>query len=164
MEVAATASQNNAAAAPRGASWRTAPPCRASSWQAATCSARLLRQADARFDCSHLGEKGRSPGEVVLADELESMRETLREQDEIQSRSTVVLAAGSLSMTLAYLLWLIRGGALVASALSALPAWRILDPLPVLSRVSDDEDEEEVDAEDDQAIASFAEEPVGARQ
>jgi hypothetical protein len=66
-------------------------------------------------------------------------------------------------MTLAYLLWLIRGGALVASALSALPAWRILDPLPVLSRVTDD-DEDEADEDDDQAIASFDDEPVGARQ
>jgi len=40
-------------------------------------------------------------------------------------------------------LWLIRGGVLVGSYLSALPAWRMLDPLPVLSRVDEEEDEEE---------------------
>jgi len=125
----------------------------------------VMRQGDARANgLFQSGERGRSAGELTLSEELESMRETLREQDEIQSSGAVVLAAGSLSMTLAYLLWLIRGGALVASALSALPAWRILDPLPVLARASDDEDEEEVDEDDDQAIASFADEPVGARR
>ena len=75
----------------------------------------------------------------------------------------MALAAGSLS-DLAYLLWLVRGGALVASALSALPAWRMLDPLPVLTRVSDDEDEEEGEVDDDEAIASFAAHPAGTRQ
>ena len=93
----------------------------------------------------------------MLSQDLESLRENLREQDEIQTRGTVALAAGSLSMTLAYLLWLVRGGALVASALSALPAWRILDPLPVLSRMNDDEDDE-ADADDEQAIGSFEDE------
>ena len=106
---------------------------------------------------SQSGQAGRSGGEVILAEEIESLREDLREQDEIQTRGTVALAAGSLSMTLAYLLWLVRGGALVASALSALPAWRILDPLPVLSRMNDDEDDE-ADADDEQAIGSFEDE------
>jgi hypothetical protein len=125
----------------------------------------ILRQDDTRANgLFQPGEKGRSAGEVVLAEELEALRETLREQDEIQARGTVVLAAGSLSMTLAYLLWLIRGGALVASALSALPAWRILDPLPVLARAPEDEDEEDPEEEDDQTIVSFSDEPVGARQ
>jgi hypothetical protein len=125
----------------------------------------VMRQSDSRgaTGLSQSGERSRSAGEVVLSEDLESLRENLREQDEIQTRGTVALAAGSLSMTLAYLLWLVRGGALVASALSALPAWRILDPLPVLSRVSDD-DEDEADDDDDQAIASFTDEPFGARQ
>jgi hypothetical protein len=165
---------NPAASASEGSSVGTAPALRLAAYGTVTASveladsdllAELNRQADSRSASPFQpGEKGRSAGEVGLADELDSLRDTLREQEEIQTRGTVVLAAGSLSMTLAYLLWLIRGGALVASALSALPAWRILDPLPVLARVSDDEDEEEVDEEDDQAIASFADEPVGARQ
>ena len=125
----------------------------------------MMRQSDSRgaTGLSQSGERSRSAGEVHLSEDLESLREDLREQDEIQTRGTVALAAGSLSMTLAYLLWLVRGGALVASALSALPAWRILDPLPILSRVSDD-DEDEADEDDDQAIASFADERLGARQ
>jgi hypothetical protein len=133
-------------------------------WAGGDLLGEVMRQGDSRASgLFQSGEKGRSAGEVELTEEIESLRETLREQDEIQSRGTVALAAGSLSMTLAYLLWLVRGGALVASALSALPAWRILDPLPVLSRVTDD-DEDEADEDDDQAIASFDDEPVGARQ
>ena len=46
------------------------------------------------------------------------------------------------------MLWLIRGGVLMGSYLSALPAWRVLDPLPVLSRVDEEaeEDDEALDA------------------
>jgi hypothetical protein len=124
----------------------------------------MMRQSNSRSETglSRFEQGGRSGGEVVLSEEIESLRENLREQDEIQTRGTVALAAGSLSMTLAYLLWLVRGGALVASALSALPAWRILDPLPVLSRVNDDEDDE-ADEDEEQAIASFEEELFRAR-
>ena len=125
-----------------------------------------LRHSDGRASgLSQSGERGRSAAELTLAQDLEALRDTLGEQDdEFQNRGTVALAAGSLSMTLAYLLWLVRGGALVASALSALPAWRMLDPLPVLTRVSDDEDEEEGEVDDDEAIASFAAHPAGTRQ
>jgi hypothetical protein len=42
-----------------------------------------------------------------------------------------------------YVLWLVRGGVLLGSYLSALPAWRLLDPLPVLARTGDDEDEDD---------------------
>ena len=56
---------------------------------------------------------------------------------------TISAASVSLGLSLVYVVWLIRGGVLVGSYLSALPAWRLLDPLPVLSRVEDEDDEEE---------------------
>lgn len=37
-------------------------------------------------------------------------------------------------MSVGYVIWLIRGGALVGSMLSAMPAWQMIDPLPVLHR------------------------------
>ena len=61
------------------------------------------------------------------------------------------MAGVSLGLSLVYVLWLIRGGVLMGSYLSALPAWRVLDPLPVLSRV--DEEAEE----DDEALDAVAE-------
>ena len=41
----------------------------------------------------------------------------------------------STGLSVGYVLWLGRGGVLLASLLSALPAWSTLDPLPVLAQV-----------------------------
>jgi len=49
----------------------------------------------------------------------------------------------SLGLSLLYVMWLIRGGVLMGSYLSALPAWRVLDPLPVLSRIDDDVEDDD---------------------
>ena len=46
--------------------------------------------------------------------------------------SGAVLSAG---LSVGYVLWLARGGVLMASVLSALPAWATLDPLPILAQV-----------------------------
>ena len=43
-------------------------------------------------------------------------------------------------LSVGYVVWLARGGVLLASLLSSMPAWRIVDPLPILSRAMDDED------------------------
>src|ERR1044071_267144 len=61
------------------------------------------------------------------------------------------VAVGSCGLPVGYVLWLLRGGALLASLLSSLPAWRLIDPLPVLSRVDDEDDAEE----DQDAFVSF---------
>ena len=123
----------------------------------------LVKQVEVRaVDLFQLGEQqGRSEREEGLGGDLERLRDSLREQNEIQTRTVVTLTAGSLSMTLAYLVWLIRGGALAASMLSALPAWRLLDPLPVLARMNDEDDQD--GEEDEHAIASFSDAPEGAK-
>ena len=67
-------------------------------------------------------------------------------------RSVSISAAGvSLGLSVAYVLWMVRGGVLVGSYLSALPAWKMLDPLPVLSQGNGDmpEDDDALDAEAD---------------
>jgi len=58
---------------------------------------------------------------------------------------TVSCAGVSLGLSLVYLLWLVRGGVLMGSYLSALPAWRILDPLPVLARPDEETEEDDDD-------------------
>ena len=40
--------------------------------------------------------------------------------------------------TLGYILWALRGGALVALALSQVPAWQMIDPLPILDGYNND--------------------------
>ena len=44
--------------------------------------------------------------------------------------STIALSGG---LSLGYVVWLVRGGILMSSMLSALPAWQMIDPLPVLA-------------------------------
>ncbi len=44
--------------------------------------------------------------------------------------SSMVVTGG---LSVGYVVWLLRGGVLVSSMLSALPAWQMVDPLPVLS-------------------------------
>ncbi len=48
-----------------------------------------------------------------------------------------------------YVIWTIRGGYLAASMLSSLPAWAIIDPLPVLEYLDDSEDSKNRQMQDD---------------
>ena len=74
--------------------------------------------------------------------------QAVREELDLEKSVTLSVVSVSLGLSFIYVLWLIRGGVLLGSYLSALPAWRILDPLPVLAR-SDDEGEE-----DDEPLAA----------
>ena len=38
------------------------------------------------------------------------------------------------AMSVGYVVWAIRGGSLLASVLSSMPVWRLVDPLPVIDR------------------------------
>ena len=63
-------------------------------------------------------------------DELQrQMAEPLAEHRKVMASS--IALTGSLSI--GYVVWLVRGGVLVSSMMSALPAWQMIDPLPVLA-------------------------------
>jgi hypothetical protein len=55
--------------------------------------------------------------------------------------------AGSLSV--GYVMWLVRGGVLLSSLMSSLPAWRVLDPLPILGRSRDEDEDSDGEGPDD---------------
>lgn len=61
----------------------------------------------------------------------------------------------SLALSVGAIWWATRATGLIASLLSSLPAWRNFDPLPVLGRDEDDEDEwtEAYDAQVDDEMA-----------
>ncbi|KAA3654257.1 MAG: DUF4347 domain-containing protein [Proteobacteria bacterium] len=68
---------------------------------------------------------------------LEQALAQLRQQADEEAIGTqqgigvsVVTGAG---LTIGYVAWLIRGGVLLTSLLSTMPAWRLLDPLPILN-------------------------------
>jgi hypothetical protein len=98
----------------------------------------------------HTGGGSRAAG---LAGDLDRMREDMGEQVELEHWVSGSVAVGSFGLTVGYVLWLLRGGALLASLLSSLPAWRLVDPLPVLSRLDEEEDHDE----DEDAFVSFDE-------
>ena len=78
-----------------------------------------------------------------LFDSLDALKkETTRE---IQVDKAVVGSAIAVSTGLSagYVVWLIRGGMLLSSVLSSMPAWQIADPLPILAGQREDSDDEE---------------------
>ena len=73
----------------------------------------------------------------------------------VQELSFQQIAAGttdvvSTTLTVGYVIWLIRGGTILASALTTLPSWIAFDPLPILNNFDDDEDV------DDTSLANLA--------
>lgn len=81
----------------------------------------------------------------AFEESLDQLREEVRKEFDLDRSVTISAAGVTLGASVAYVLWLIRGGVLMSSYLSALPAWRVLDPLPVLARVDEEADEEEED-------------------
>jgi len=75
--------------------------------------------------------------QLLASDEL--MRRFREVQRQMQAQgdlervfvgSSVVVGSG---LSVGYVVWLLRGGILMSSMLSALPAWQLIDPLPVLA-------------------------------
>ena len=77
--------------------------------------------------------------------ELDKLREQAREEVKLEARVAGSVFVVSTGLSVGYVLWLLRGGALIASLLSSLPAWRLVDPLPVLGsmggRAGDEDDD-----------------------
>ncbi|MEI7970528.1 MAG: cadherin-like domain-containing protein, partial [Betaproteobacteria bacterium] len=80
---------------------------------------------------------------------MKSVEEKLAEQEKFDTVVVGSSAAVASSLSVGYLTWLMRGGTLVSSLLVSLPAWRALDPLPVLGRPKDRADDEDEDDDDD---------------
>ena len=75
--------------------------------------------------------------------ELDRLRENTKAEETLERNIIVSSVTAGAGMSVGYVLWLLRGGLLLTSLLSSLPAWRFVDPLPVLGRLKGDEDEDE---------------------
>ncbi|MBC7372823.1 MAG: hypothetical protein H7323_02380, partial [Frankiales bacterium] len=104
-----------------------------------------------RSESAAMEDLQRTLRSTAFADQLNRLREGVQDDLQLDRSVTISVAGVSLGLSLVYVLWLIRGGVLMGSYLSALPAWRVLDPLPVLSRVDEEaeEDDEALDAVSD---------------
>ena len=68
-----------------------------------------------------------------LARRFEEAQRRVLEQDEARRAtiaSSIVVSGG---VSIGYVIWLVRGGVLMGSMISALPAWQMIDPMPVLA-------------------------------
>ena len=83
---------------------------------------------------------------------LDDMQEGMKyglAQNQIFIGSSLALSAG---LSAGYIAWLARSGVLLTSVLGALPAWRFIDPLPVLNQYAKDNEI------DDESLQSIVEE------
>jgi hypothetical protein len=94
-------------------------------------------------DNARLDDFQRTLRSAAFAGQLDQLRESVRHDLDLDKSLSISVASVSLGLSVVYVLWLIRGGVLLGSYLSALPAWRLLDPLPVLARFGDEDDDEE---------------------
>jgi len=112
---------------------------------------------------------------AAMVSEVEGFQQELdKVQDEIselaQIESTVVgsSAVVTTGLSVGYVVWLARGGMLLASLLSSMPAWRAIDPLPVLASFRDDDedsaDDESLDALVRKGGANKAAKPPGPNE
>ena len=91
------------------------------------------REVDDRFDkfLTHVDQR---------FNRIEQKLDDIRDQlplDEIKLDLQIGSATAAVSaMSVGYVMWTLRGSYLIASLLSQLPTWKMLDPLPVLEFVN----------------------------
>lgn len=76
--------------------------------------------------------------------ELNRMRSAIDGRIQVEQKVIASTAVLTGSLSVGYVMWLLRGGLLLSSLLSSLPAWHVVDPLPVLARSKRDDDSDEV--------------------
>ena len=91
-------------------------------------------------------------------------------KDQMTSEVKLKIAAGtatatSVGVSAAYLIWLVRGGSLLSSLLSLFPAWKTMDPLPVLESYENSRKSRkrrsETDKESLESLVDDADKPLG---
>jgi predicted outer membrane repeat protein len=81
-----------------------------------------------------LGSSDSSVRNTALDKAFERIREELDQGAQADGQAVAGSLVLSTSFSVGYVLWLARGGVLLASMASTIPAWATVDPLPVLSR------------------------------
>ena len=90
--------------------------------------------ADVLTDLIFSGQRRDFIGEL---DEGQDDLLALSQLERTMVTSSVAVTSG---LSVGYVLWLTRGGLLIASLLSSLPAWRLIDPIPILNRLGLDDE------------------------
>jgi hypothetical protein len=110
-------------------------------------------QSEAAMLASRLAGGSRQLGYIdtgLLWSQLDSLAEQMESPEEVQDFAVGAVAGLTAMLSTGYLIWCLRGGSLLASALSSIPLWRSFDPLPILEfwergGSQDDEDDDVLD-------------------
>jgi len=77
---------------------------------------------------------------VNLMRDLDLQREALQDEQISIDRITQTTVTVGTGVSVGYIIWLLRSGVVLGSMLSALPAWKSIDPLPILESLGGDDD------------------------
>ena len=97
-------------------------------------------------------------GSLVWQD-LDKMASDIQAMSDFERIVIGAAVTVSSTLTVGYVLWLVRGGVLVGSLLAQMPAWRFVDPLPILEHLVDDID---ADGPDQESLESILESSIPA--
>ena len=78
-----------------------------------------------------------------LAKNLDETKQQFGDTANIGKMVEVGTVAVSSTLSVGYILWLLRSGVIVASMMSAMPAWQVIDPLPILGNQDEDGDDDD---------------------
>jgi hypothetical protein len=88
---------------------------------------------------------------------LNKLREEIQAETYFEKFVVGSTLTATTGFSIGYVLWLVRGEVLLTSLLASLPAWRLVDPLPVLSLLKKREDEDQDDDSIEAAVTQRAE-------
>jgi Domain of unknown function (DUF4347)/Cadherin-like/Right handed beta helix region len=84
-------------------------------------------------------------GDVGFVNDVQKVRDDANKMIKFDAKVVASTTAVSAGISIGYVIWLVRGGALLSSLLASLPAWQLMDPLPVLGSMggggANDDDE-----------------------
>ena len=72
-----------------------------------------------------------------MSRELDSFNHDFRVDGSVDQVTYATLSSITSALTVGYVLWMVRGGMLMASFVSSLPAWQSVDPMNIVDFGSD---------------------------
>jgi hypothetical protein len=95
--------------------------------------------------------------------DIDKLRDEVTQQTYLEKIAVGSTFAATTGLSIGYVLWLLRGEVLLTSLLASLPAWRMIDPLPVLASLSRRSDEDQRDDDSiEVAVKKGGEAPLGS--
>lgn len=92
---------------------------------------------------SHLIDWANVTENQVLNNLLTNLREEIRGETEVRDLVASTATAATAALTAGYAIWALKSGHLLASLLASMPAWRHIDPLPVLTGADEEQEDDE---------------------